>query len=542
MSRSYSSNWESVGSSADPDIIYYNASIINNTTDDQTTEGNAFYDPLVKFNETRSQPIIRDASQYQFSIIRFVVNGPNKDLPLFIPAIQSFTGQTDPNLTEYGVGISALVEITLLAGGTVKVGLANPITYVSWIPEVQNNVLAPVPNPPSSPYYVGIWNNANGYNKDNIVSVQVLLEDAQYYQAQQPVPVGASLTQKNLTGSPDPTSTTYNPNYGKPYWAVASSELGRPQDVSTRYYWAYTFQHWTTLVQNAIESANSDLYQSYLGAVADVAGVSSYATYALWKADYPTPIISYDIPSGLFNIIYGGKYLLGTAEAPGLWFNQNMEGLISNFLATYYNTPAGDGSFATATVVPATFPSGYVWKLEVQVQNGGANTAPVTSIYPTYSATTPNVVVKMTEECQSTSSLWSPIESIVFLSNLLPIQNEQTAPPNTYGMGNIGNSQPTAQAAFQPIITDIANDLAGDPFAYRKMIYYAPVAEYRMSDFQNSKTEIKTIDIQVFWKNRLNNQLYPLSMYNLSSVSIKIMFRKKSAYTVGGKSQNIALY
>jgi hypothetical protein len=65
------------------------------------------------------------------------------------------------------------------------------------------------------------------------------------------------------------------------------------------------------------------------------------------------------------------------------------------------------------------------------------------------------------------------------------------------------------------------------------MIYYAPSAEYRMADFQNSKQDIRNIDIQVFWKNRLDNQLYPVSMFNLSSVSFKLMFRKKTYLAKG---------
>jgi hypothetical protein len=105
--------------------------------------------------------------------------------------------------------------------------------------------------------------------------------------------------------------------------------------------------------------------------------------------------------------------------------------------------------------------------------------------------------------------------------------NEQQAPPNNIGAGNIGTNS-TSQSAFAPIITDVSLDLSSDGTGYRKMIYYAPNAEYRMADFQNSKQDIRSIDIQVFWKNRLDNQLYPLSMFNLSSVSFKLMFRKKS--------------
>jgi hypothetical protein len=48
-----------------------------------------------------------------------------------------------------------------------------------------------------------------------------------------------------------------------------------------------------------------------------------------------------------------------------------------------------------------------------------------------------------------------------------------------------------------------------------------------MSDFLASHQPLNGVDVQVFWKNRLNNQLYPITMTNLSSVSFKMMFKKK---------------
>ena len=72
----YQSSFESVGNVNDPDIVYYNASIVNNNTDDTPTT-NTLIDPQIKFNETRDTAIVKDASKYQFSIIRFVLNGAN---------------------------------------------------------------------------------------------------------------------------------------------------------------------------------------------------------------------------------------------------------------------------------------------------------------------------------------------------------------------------------------------------------------------------------------------------------------------------------
>jgi hypothetical protein len=134
------------------------------------------------------------------------------------------------------------------------------------------------------------------------------------------------------------------------------------------------------------------------------------------------------------------------------------------------------------------------------------------------------------QDYSSTDSLWSPVSSIVFTSTLLPIRTEATGAPVVLGAGNLGFSQATVQSAFQPIITDISLDTSsGNADAYRRFIYYAPSAEYRLSDFSSSKQDVRNIDIQVFWKNRLDNQLYPINMFNLSSVSIKVMFKHKDA-------------
>jgi hypothetical protein len=134
------------------------------------------------------------------------------------------------------------------------------------------------------------------------------------------------------------------------------------------------------------------------------------------------------------------------------------------------------------------------------------------------------------QDYSSTDSLWSPVSSIVFTSTLLPVKSEQTGAPVVLGIGNLGFSAPTVQSAFQPIITDISLDTSsGSADAYRRFIYYAPAAEYRLSDFSSSKQDVRNIDIQVFWKNRLDNQLYPVTMFNLSSVSIKVMFKHKDA-------------
>jgi hypothetical protein len=527
------------GSAKDPDIIYYNASIVNNTTDDVNgASGANIIDPPIKFNETRDTAIVSDASQYQFSIVRFVVNGGNLDLPLFIPAIQSGTGQDNPNLTEYGCAIT-FSDST----GTNNLVSANGLRYVEWIPEYKNGAIAPYPRTTANAKYAGVWNSTRTYFPNQIV---YYAPDLTYYQANQP-----AVPAPNLNVVP-PTNPAF--------WTATSPELGQPQDLSSRYYWCSTYSYFAGLIQNAFALANSDCYEAWK---AKNGAVAPYPTSDAWFAAFPTPVISFNPGDNLFSITYPPSYLSTqqqidygyTPAEPNrpvlsLYLNTNLYGLLANFNATYYNTPnpiyvAAPGGVAfvqdrwaypsVGTETP--FPDGYAYELQVEVGPGGKNI-----IHPLTLAATPVEslgLVVMTQDYLSTSTLWSPIDSLVFISSLLPIQNEATAPPNSLGTKNIGNSAATSQSAFQPIITDVALSLSGDPSGYRKQLYYAPTAEYRMADFQNSKADIRNIDVAVFWRSRLDNNLYPVSMFNLSSVSIKLMFRKKS---VLAKSERMGMF
>jgi hypothetical protein len=496
----YKSSWETFGNSDDPDLVYYNASIVNNTTTD-TANGRAFLDPPIKFNETRDTAIIKDASKYQFSIIRFSVNGGNKDLPLFIPVIQSGTGQTNPNLTEYGVALS------WNAGGTSTNLVVNgDLEYIIYRPETLNRILAPIPPPPSNPNFVGTWTGPAPYKKDAVVEFQNL-----FYQAKKVVP-----------------ATVGAPNLNIEYWVGISDETGRPQDLSSRYYWVYTYEHWVGLVNETLEIANSKLYDK-VALLPATPGVPTWANYGLWLKDNPTPRLWYDRSSGLFSFYFPESYLPPGASIDrpyqlSLWLNVNMEGLFSNFNNEYWNSLEPYPNYYFPLTLKTPTPPGYANRILVEIEGIGNNIKKNTNL----DGSEGDTWIQMTQDFASTSTLWSPIESIVFTSTLLPIMNEQTAPPNKFGTGNIGNSTTTSTSAFTPIITDVALDLSTSGSQdYRKMIYYSPSAEYRMTDFQNAKTQIKNIDVQVFWKNRLDNQLYPMTMFNLSSVSIKIMFRRK---------------
>jgi hypothetical protein len=569
---SQSSSIEYEGTSKDPDVLYYNATIVNNTTNDTSASGQAVIDPPIRFNETRDTPLIADCSKYQFSIIRFVVNGGNKDLPLFIPAIQSATDQTDINLTEYGIGMTYsgsdgnVVGFVNTYGSLDEGGFYPPygepavsgIGYVLYTPETKNLTIAPLPRSTANINYTGEWDSARTYEPGQIVAYSGL-----FYTAR-PVVYLQSPPAPPYTPDPDvnpPPNTNYSPPSNPDYWVESSADDGQSQDVSTRYYWVYTYSHWLTLVQTALERANFGLYVAWKNSAGSSGFYTSYNTPAditSWVYFNPTPIITWNSANNLFSIAYPGSYLsledqvkYGVVQATpapvlSLYFNTNMSGLFANFKSTYYNSPSpvwNGGSpnpFGLPNPPPSTpivysrwayapfdsplFPDGFTQRMEVEFYPTLGNKITPTDIY---SIAINPVLIIMTQNYLSTSTLWSPIDALVFTTALLPIQNEAQAPPNAIGTQNVGQSTGISKSAFQPIITDVAVDLSVDPTGYRKMLYYAPTAEFRMADFQNSKSDIRNIDIQVFWRNRLDNNLYPLSMFNLSSVSIKVMFRKK---------------
>jgi hypothetical protein len=76
------------GEKAESALIYYNATIINNTVATNILEE----EPFITFSESRQNPIILDCSKYKVSVQNFSLNGASKTLPVFIPQINPTGG------------------------------------------------------------------------------------------------------------------------------------------------------------------------------------------------------------------------------------------------------------------------------------------------------------------------------------------------------------------------------------------------------------------------------------------------------------------
>jgi hypothetical protein len=502
---------------ADSDMIYYNATM---TT---TQNADATVDPLVKFNESRDAPIVRNASQYYFSIIRFSMNGANKNLPLFIPVIQTnsfvYTIQTDPNQTIYSCAIpyQRIWYYTNSAGGVAQKTFtitteSIPLIYRS---ETQNLQVAPVP-------YV-----------DTIVGLS-------------------------------------------------------KQDLSTRYYWVYTYKHWVTLVNETFRAAMFRTWQEFKNTwetdpdIDQVESEFPYQQFSDFLLAHDVPFMKYNEDTKCFEI-YGDTRAFNVTTQPSagnnlnmlqasipefvvptppvaptaavansqavlrLFFNSNMYGLFTNFNNTYWGATAGTKIAFPFSANPVNIgingfglpPCDYTNEILFTNQNytnilnnnptlQGVPTPPPPVYNPFFllPVQKQNLYWIIKQDYNSTNSLWSPIQSIVFTSALIPVKSEYTAKPIKLGENNVTGSSSSA-SAFEPLICDFVVDQQQEKAeGWRDFTLYEPTAEYKLSSFQASHDEIRNIDVQVFWKYRLTGELIPLSMFNCSDVSIKMMFRK----------------
>jgi hypothetical protein len=401
-----------------PDYLYYNLSIINNRTVDVAGGEN---DPEVVYNETRSVPLLKDASKYDFSIVRFAINGPSLNMPLFIPQIQ--IGQSDEDLTVYSITLDLSANYDV-SGVLTHIDLSSQ-QYIEWSPEYTNQQ---VPKPP----------------------------------------------------------------------------LETQEIADSKYYWTSTYSHWLGLVNETFQKCRDDI-SNQLGALYPTVSVVSEAPYMLR-----------DPGADLFSIYcdtYGfgekdrvSKGDLSADEQFSIYFNSNMYGLFANFKSLFIGQETNGGR---------------EWEILVENflgQNIGAQVSPSASPAPT----TKYYIIS--QDYTSTTQMWNPISAIVFSTNMIPIIAEQTGEPLQLGQSSVG-SLPSSQG-FQPIITDIAFD--NSPPQGRQYQLYLPTAQYRYASMGSSKIAIRNIDMKVFFKARLSGELIPMTMFNLSSVDVKILFRKKS--------------
>jgi hypothetical protein len=223
------------------------------------------------------------------------------------------------------------------------------------------------------------------------------------------------------------------------------------------YYNIYNYQYFIFLINNAFSSA----YQELLTQITDAGLVlpSTYSPILSWDTGNNTAILNCDI--------------LGYSTTA------------TNYIKIFFNTAIAQ-LFSSFPVL-ITSASSYLG-LNTQIITDSYNNANVIQ-YPPYNPTYD--AIQVFQEF-STIALWSPITSIVFTSNTLPIVSNQVSTPIIYNNGSqLGSNGNNA------LISQVITDFISNEGIYKPNLVYEPTAQYRYIELLSNRP-LNTFDLQVY--------------------------------------------
>ena len=519
------------GKRASPDRMYYNGTVINNTlTSTQQAD-----DPTVRFQDQRQVPILLDASSYEMQVQNFSLNGCPKTLPLFIPQINPATisvGVTQATVNSAGPNQTVTYTCTqsLKPGNYVKA--ITGFLYAGFNFDYPRKVIAST----STTFTIATENLIYPQGETTAFATALFVD---------PTDVTTTIyTVSVAIGAPGPSSLIstvpiiWVPENQTPYTIVPTT--ANPVQEETDYYYDYTYTHWVGLVNTALNTA-------WLGAGGTTAGTQC-------------PFLEYDETTGLFTLnqdsntcmvpygtalpqpynvtsvstsASGGTY--GAGEYSFVGMNTCLELLLTNFASTYFsaNRPwASTGLKLPEVVIDMGLP--------INLLTGSANTdipvgkalrtQPRSSIFQLVNPFTGTAIAnaffaRLPQDYKSTGGGWSPIASFVLVTSKVPVRNEASANPITFGSANIGPIE--SGGAFQKVLLEAPIEaLSAD--IWRGSVLYEPKVEIYSSLDPSNKT-ISDIDVSLFWRNRLTNSLVPVHIPNQGSMTFRLLFKRKTA-------------
>jgi len=257
------------------------------------------------------------------------------------------------------------------------------------------------------------------------------------------------------------------------------------QDNSGGYYYAYNYTYFLQIVNAAFSVCFASL--SVQVSMAGLVLPTTNFPVLTWNNDSNTAVLNADI----------------------LGYNQT----VANHIDIYMNLPLYQ-LFNSMPAYIQPFPALLGKNYKIDTDNfGNAQVTPFPFYLPTYNA------YQIFQE-QTSVNVWSPVTSIVFTSNTLPINSTNVCNPSIFVDGvstnNNGNNSDVAQ---------VITDFQAENNIYKNSCLYIPSGEYRYIDLMGT-TPLYTIDINVFWKDKFGG-LQPFRLAAGCTASIKVMFERK---------------
>lgn len=270
------------------------------------------------------------------------------------------------------------------------------------------------------------------------------------------------------------------------------------------YYFVNTYEHFSKMFNDTLALINTSLQTSIRAATSDA------------SITVPTqPVLHYDCSNERFELYLDSKTYGKTGNTFGdttgtiefhsrIFFDSHLFALFDGFNHSYTGADLKESNtlgvdFLTYEILPHLDP------LNLNIVTINSNT-----------------YYKMLPNYDILSSVWSPITSLVFISNI-PMQPHLTGS----GVKELQDQSGGNSTSLSKIITDI--QLPGDSQQYKKKIsYFSPAAGYRWTELTKSQNSIREIDFQVYYKLKNDSSLVSIETLNGAHVSILIKFKHKN--------------
>ena len=254
------------------------------------------------------------------------------------------------------------------------------------------------------------------------------------------------------------------------------------QDNSTNYYSIFNYEYFISLINNAISIAYASLQ-------------SNLITFGDDSLTVNPPVLLWDNSTECATISYIPTFVGDIELLPIITMNSPLYSLFSSFNSKI---------------------------------NAYSNLNNVNLIWsPYFDKSTVDTVARTIQQEYSTVLNWSPITSIVFTSNTIPIISELETNPlllfNNNPFQNSGNNNNRMN-----IITDFASDVIMKP-----RIYYVPSSQYRYTQLATSRP-FSNIEISVYYRIK-TGELIPFLLTSGGNLTMKILFQKKNTLFITEK-------
>jgi len=265
-----------------------------------------------------------------------------------------------------------------------------------------------------------------------------------------------------------------------------SAALPTGDDTYIPYYYVKSFNTIVQMFNNALTKALVKLKT-----VVDNPP-SQYPPFFEWNSDTSKFILNADVMGYNLNDAF--------ANYISIYCNSALYTLISGFESDYYGIKAVDGKN---------------YRFKIRVDPRGLNLFQIDYLQKYYA-------IQLYQE-YSSGSLFSPVASIVFTTNMLPVIPSNSSQPTIFsGDGKLRNSGNNNN--LTTMITDFESQ-DNNGYGFCGSLSYIPSAEYRFISMNQGNDKINNIDITVYWKDQYSN-LHPFYLLPGCKCDIKILFRK----------------